>query len=114
MSTTLSSPSWACASWAMTRWPTCGGLNDPPRIPILIRGARSADVPVALDEVLVRAELAQADRAACVELLRRVADLGAHPELAAVGEARRRVDVDAGRVDAELERPRARDVGGDD
>ena len=63
-------------------------------------------MPVALDDVLERAQLAQADRAAGVQLLRRVADLGAHPELAAVGEARRGVDVDAGGVDAELERAR--------
>ena len=48
-----------------------------------------------------------ADRAARVQLLRRVADLGAHPELAAVGEARRGVDVHAGGVDAELEGARA-------
>ena len=61
---------------------------------------------VALDDVLERAQLAQRDRPARVELLGRVADLGAHPELAAVGEARRGVDVDAGRVDALLERAR--------
>ena len=68
--------------------------------------ASRTDLAVALDQVLERAQLAQADRAAGVQLLRRVADLGAHPELAAVGEARRGVDVDAGRVDAELEGPR--------
>ena len=64
-------------------------------------GAR--DVPVALDHVLEGAQLAQPDRPARVQLLGRVADLGAHAELAAVGEARRGVDVDAGRVDAALE-----------
>ena len=66
--------------------------------------ASRADVTRALDQVLERAQLAQPDRAAGVELLGRVADLGAHPELAAVGEARRRVDVHARGVDAELER----------
>jgi len=40
-----------------------------------------ADLPVALDEVLEGAQLAQADRAARVKLLRRVADLRPHPEL---------------------------------
>ena len=81
----------------------------PPRMPMRRAHratASSADVPVALDEVLERAQLAQADRPAGVQLLGRVADLGAHPELAAVGEARRGVDVHAGRVDAELERAR--------
>ena len=70
-------------------------------------GARvSATWPVALDQVLERAQLAQPDRPASVELLGRVADLGAHPELVAVGEARRGVDVHTGGVDAELEGPR--------
>ena len=70
--------------------------------------ARRPDLAVALDQVLERAQLARADRPAGVQLLGRVADLGAHPELAAVGEARRGVDVHAGGVDAELERPRGR------
>ena len=69
-------------------------------------GAQGRTWPAALDQVLERAQLAQADRAAGVELLGRVADLRAHPELAAVGEARRGVDVDAGGVDLELEGPR--------
>src|SRR6202020_2984548 len=67
------------------------------------RASSGADVPVALDQVLERAQLAQPDRPARVELLGRVADLGPHAELAAVSEARRRVDVDAGGVDPELE-----------
>src|ERR1700683_2015316 len=46
----------------------------------LLRTRRSsgANVARAFDQVLERAQLAQADRAARVELLRRVADLGAH------------------------------------
>ena len=103
----------ASASCAQTRWPTCGGLNVPPRSPTA-PGVSARTWPVALDQVLERAQLAQADRAARVQLLRRVADLGAHAELAAVGEARRGVDVDAGGVDAELERPRGRGVAGHD
>src|SRR5437763_267440 len=66
-----------------------------------------ADVPVALDEVLERAQLAQPDRPARVKLLGGVADLRPHPELTAVGEAGRGVDVSAGRGDAQLERPRS-------
>ena len=97
----------------MTRCPTCGGLNVPPRIPTAVAPV-TADVAVALHDVLGRAQLAQADRAAGVELLRRVADLGAHAELAAVGEARRGVDVDAGGVDAQLERARRDGVPGHD
>ena len=89
-----------------TRWPRCGGLKVPPRIPTAATEAQPPDVAVALDDVLERAQLAQRDRAARVELLGRVADLRAHPELAAVGEARRGVDVDARRVDALLERAR--------
>src|SRR5215213_6946364 len=85
----------------MTRWPRCGGLNVPPRIPT--RRRSSANVPVALHEVLVRAQLAQPDRPPGVELLRRVADLGAHPELPAVGEPGRRVHVDARGIDSPLE-----------
>ena len=33
MNTTRSSSSWTSASCAHTRWPMCGGLNAPPRIP---------------------------------------------------------------------------------
>ena len=77
-------------------------------------GCSRTDVAGALDQVLERAQLAQADRAAGVQLLSRVADLRAHPELAAVGEPRRRVDVHAGGIDAELERARRRRVPGDD
>ncbi len=68
----------------------------------------------ALDEVLERAQLLQPDRPAGVQLLGRVADLGALAELAAVGEARRGVDVDAGGVDAQLEGPRRRGLAGHD
>src|SRR5918911_259587 len=99
------------------RWPRCGGLNVPPSRPIRATGrpARSAShLAVAFDQVLGRAQLAQPYRAAGVQLLRRVADLGAHAELAAVGEARRGVDVDAGSVDAELERSRRVDRAGHD
>src|SRR3954454_22230435 len=91
----------------------CGGLNVPPRIPTeAIR--LWADVAVAGDDVLERAQLAHADRAARMQLLSRVADLRAHPELAAVGEARGCVDVHAGRVDPQLERASSGGVAGDD
>src|SRR3954470_5775883 len=112
MNTTRSSSSWSNASCAQTRWARCGGLNVPPRRPS--RAKLGADLAVAVDQIARRAQLAQADRAARVQLLGRVADLGAHAELAAVGEARRRVDVDAGRVDAELERSRGVAVAGHD
>src|SRR3954469_11561427 len=111
-SSTWSSSSCTHASCAHTRWPTWGGLNVPPRMPT--RKASAPDLAHPVDQVLERAQLAQADRPARVQLLRRVADLGAHAELAAVGEAGRRVDVDARRVDAALEGPRARRVVGDD
>src|ERR1051325_10614014 len=98
----------------------CGGVKVPPRSPT--RTSREPgrlatlrpDLALALDQVLERAELAQADRAAGVQLLRRVADLGAHAELPAVREAGRGVDVHAGGVDAELERPRRVDGARDD
>src|SRR3954454_15925463 len=84
----------------------------------MLRGSRDrssgAYLAVALDQVLEGAQLARADRPAGVQLLRRVADLGAHPELAPVGEARGGVDVDARRVHAELERPRGRRVARED
>src|SRR4051812_1790125 len=118
ISTTRSRPSWSSASCTITRWPMWGGLNVPPRMPRSAtrpRGAPSGThVPVALDDVLERAELAQRDRPARVELLRRVADLGAHAELAAVGEPGGRVDVHARRVHALLERAGGRRVGSHD
>src|SRR5271154_6253714 len=77
-------------------------------------GPSSADVPVPLDEVLEGAQLAQADRSARVQLLGRVSDLRAHPELAAVGEARGGVHIHAGRVHAELEGPGGSRVARDD
>src|SRR5918912_1808344 len=79
-----------------------GGLNDPPRRPTR-RTRLRPDLAGPLDDVLVGAQLAQTDGAAGVQLLRRVADLRAHPELAAVGEPGRCVDVDARGVDAALE-----------
>src|SRR5271166_7187539 len=97
-SSTCSSPSSLRAWRATARCPRCGGLKLPPRMPserapacdppALATGRSRADVSVALDEVLERAQLAQSDGAARVQLLRGVADLGAHPELAPVGEAR--------------------------
>jgi hypothetical protein len=58
-----------------------------------------ADLAVAFDHVLGRRELAEAHRAAGVELLGADADLGAEAELLAVDEAGRGVDEDGGRVD---------------
>src|SRR5260221_13519855 len=66
-------------------------------------GALLTHLAVAADDVLVGSQLAQADRATSVQLLGRVADLGAHPELEAVGEAGRGVGVDNGGVDARRE-----------
>src|SRR5512135_3480204 len=92
-----------------------GGLNVPPNSPMRANAPGSGPhLAVALDQVAVRAQLAQADRAARVQLLGRVADLGAHPELAAVGEAGGGVHVDAGGVDAEAEGAGSVDVARDD
>ena len=66
---------------------------------LLCETGSAADLAVAPDDVLVGGELAQAHRAARVQLLRRDADLGAEAELLAVGEARRRVHDHRGRVD---------------
>ena len=49
-----------------------------------------------------------------MEFLGRDADLGAEPELAAVGEGRRDVDVDARRIDPPGELPGRPGVFGDD
>src|ERR671935_3122584 len=98
MNVTRSSSSWTSASCAQIRCPMCGGLNAPPRIPT--RNALLADLAGALDHVLEGGQLTDPDRAAGVQLLGRVADLRAHPEHAAVGEAGGGVDVDACRVDA--------------
>ena len=98
------------------RCPRCGGLKAPPRTPTGGPAPATRRIwPCAVQDVLGRGQLAQADRAAGVQLLGRVADLGAHPELEPVGEAGRGVDVDAGRVDAAGERVGGRLVGaGDD
>src|SRR3954454_4592802 len=91
----------------------CGGLNVPPRIPTeAIR--LWADVAVAGDDVLERAQLAHADRAARMQLLSRGADLRAPPELAAGGEPRDGVAVHPGRVAPQLERASSGGVAGDD
>ena len=111
-SSTRSSPSCAHASCAQTRWPMCGGLNVPPSRPM--RATQGRIWPSPSTRYLNVHSSRSADRPAGVQLLGRVADLGAHPELAAVGEARRGVDVHAGGVDAELERPRGRGVARDD
>src|SRR6478736_2760878 len=103
-STTSSSPSWNAASWASTRCPMCGGLNAPPRTPTAAIPS-TPDLPVALDDVLERGQLAKPDRPARVKLLGRVPDLGPHPELEPVGESRRRVHVDDGRIDSVRELP---------
>src|SRR5215470_15497504 len=86
---------------------------EPPR-GIATPRSLGADLAVAVDQISSRAQFAQADRPARVQLLRGVADLGAHPELAAIGESRGCVDVDAGGVDAELERARGVAVARDD
>ena len=72
----------------------CGGLKAAPenadrgdRIPLL------ADLAVPVDDVLGRCELPDADRAPRMQLLGRVSDLRPHPELVAVDEPGRRVDV---------------------
>ena len=54
------------------------------------------DLPVARDDVFVGRQFGKAHRTAGVELLGRDSHLGAEAELAAVGEGRRDVDVDAG------------------
>src|SRR5215211_8680433 len=95
MNSTLSSCSCTSASCAHTRWPMCGGLNAPPRMPTR-KPALLADLALALDHVLVGGELAKPDRPPGVELLGGVADLRPHAEHGAVGEARGRVHVHAG------------------
>src|SRR5664280_2899763 len=110
---TRSSPRRAQASDAIARWARCGGSNVPPMTPMRASAAAIAsgpDLPVAPELVLDAGELLQADRAPGVQLLGGDAHLGAEAELAAVGEARRRIDVDAGRVDLGREPPRGAEV----
>ena len=89
-----SSAARRCARWI--------GSKVPPRMPTppLRPGAvSSADLAGAAHQVLVGRELAQPHRPARVQAVRADADLGAEAELEAVGEARRGVDEDRGRVD---------------
>src|SRR3954469_19114745 len=97
ISSTRSSPSCHRASWASSRCPTWGGLKAPPRTPIRATSLLP-DLPAAVDDVLGRRQLAQPDRAAGMQLLGRVAYLPPHPELIAVRESRRRIDIDSGRI----------------
>ena len=69
-----------------------------PEGPRVLPAVRRDDVAVAEEDVLVRDEALEADRAARVELARGDADLRAEAVPEAVGEARRGVVEDAGRV----------------
>src|SRR5450830_1394334 len=114
---TRSRPSRACASEAMTRWPTCGGSKLPPMTPRPGRAfctALGAHLPVAPQLVLDAGELLEGDGAAHMQLLRGDPHLRAQPELATVGEARRRVHVHAGGVDLGREPSGGAEVFGDD
>src|SRR6266511_5645200 len=77
-------------------------------------GSLTAGVAVARYHVLCAGQLGQAHRAAGVQLLRGDADLRTEPELAAVGEPRRRVDHHRGGVHPGGETSRGRDRLGDD
>src|SRR6185295_20373945 len=74
-----------------------GGLKAPPRTPIRATSLLP-DLPAAVHDVLGGRQLAQADRAARMQLLGRVSDLRTHAELVAIGEPGRRIDVDGRRV----------------
>ena len=67
----------------------------PPEYKICVK---SADLAVAVDDVLVAAQLAEAHGSPGVELLGGDAHLTAKAELSAVGEAGGAVDVDGGTV----------------
>src|SRR5579862_5403821 len=56
------------------------------------------DLSVAVDDVLIRGQLAQPHRTAGVQAVGRDADLGAKAELVAVGETRRRVEIHRGGI----------------
>ena len=71
-------------------------------------------LPVALDDVFVGCQLRKAHGPACVEFLCRYSDLGAEAELAAVGERRGQVDIDAGGIHAAREAAGGILVFGDD
>ena len=78
----------------------CGGLNAPPRMPT--RRGLLADLAGSFDHELVGSQLTERDRSARVQLLGRVADLGAQAEDRAVSEARGGVDVDGGSIHGHL------------
>src|SRR4029077_1131160 len=83
--------------------------------PMPLPGPASAThLATAAADVLGRGQLAHADRAARVQLLGRVADLGAHPVLESVGEPGRGVDVDGGCVDSGDEGVGGKTIFGDD
>lgn len=76
--------------------------------------AASTDLTVAVDEVFIGHEGFQPHGSADMQLLRADADFGAKAEFKAIGEARRRVDVDSGRIDGGLEGSRSGLVFRDD
>ena len=66
-------------------------------------GPASPDLTVAVDEVFIGHECFQPHRAADVQLLRTDTDFGAKTKFKAIGEARRRIDIDGRRIDSRLE-----------
>src|SRR5215813_8165708 len=104
---TRSSLSRFMASRQAPRCAWCGGSNVPPNKPIRMPGAcggsttrdinapgpnpSRSDLPRAVNTILESAELLDPDRTARMHASGCDADLGAKPELAAVGELRRRV-----------------------
>src|SRR5581483_2323156 len=128
------SPSASRTSSAERRWPKWIGLKLPPSSPTRMmpgHSGRPADrcgrgrqslvgrtsisyLAAALDEILVDRQFAQPHWAARMETVGRDPGFGTEAELAAVGEARRGVDVNRGRIDLALEARGGILVGGDD
>ncbi len=78
--------------------PEVDGIERPAHDAESGAASHSRICPSPISTNFVEVSAVKPHRAARVQLLRRDADLGAKPELPAVGEAGRRVHVDRGRV----------------
>src|SRR2546425_11699253 len=110
-------------SWASRGWPWWSGLTAPPKTAVRAKPSPTPEVagaalfphlPIADHDELRRRQLAGADRATGVDARGRDPHLGAHAEVPAVDEPRRRVDEDDGRVHLAGEAPRVAQVVGHD
>src|SRR5690606_4677315 len=114
MKRTSSRLSASASSCARRRWPKWIGSKVPPSRPTSFMLESEAYLAVAKNDIFLRGQALQSDRAACMQLVGGDADLGTETVFEAVGAARRGVDHDRARIHLAQETARMRVVFGDD